>query len=111
MKPRKIINTRVDSRGDIGPRFVDGEQTVFGLVITPYLSYRGFDPDCGYDVTEPATGLSVARGWTKLEALQRLKEVAREQRGIHGSFVAALDSARRYQRIIQVAEERKSSHA
>lgn len=37
MKTREKVLCKIDARGEPGPLFVDGEKTVFGLVITPSL--------------------------------------------------------------------------
>lgn len=105
MKSRRQIVCRISARSNPVPLFVSGEQTVFGLVITPYLNWSNRFGG-GFSITEPQTGLAICSGTTKEIALRRLRRIAIEKRNEYGSFRAAIAEQARNQRILQVVEER-----
>jgi hypothetical protein len=104
MKPRNKKSCRICTEmGDT--IFADGEQTVFGLFITPKVSWSGKFGE-GFAITEPTTGYSICYGKTKLEALILLRRKANEKREEWGSFRAAIFEQARNQRILQILKER-----
>lgn len=85
--------------------FAVGEETVFGLFITPKVSWSGNFCE-GYAITEPTTGCAICYGRTKLEALINLRRKANQKREEWGSFRAAIIEQARNQRILQIVKER-----
>lgn len=71
-----------DSKGRLMGQEVDAVVVSYGLVLHAWIDADGEEnADGGYVVSEPVTGMSICRGWSCEQALDRLYTIVFEKGG------------------------------